>query len=83
MSAPNKNDIFGISTSRRIDWYIKIDIFRWGGEKGSPANLEISESFSLHLSFNRQYGYICFISMKWDRLFKTLRFMLNFKNSPE
>ena len=28
MSVPNKNDIFGINTSRQIDWYIKIDIFR-------------------------------------------------------
>ena len=40
MSAPHKNDIFGISTSRRIDWYIKIDIFRWEeGGKGSPAQI--------------------------------------------
>ena len=65
MSAPHKNDIFGISTSRRIDWYIKIDIFRWGGEKGSPANNEINQ-------FNRDrcmifkfagHVFICLINL--------------------
>ena len=29
MSAPNKNNIFGISSSRRIDWYKKNQLLRW------------------------------------------------------